>query len=132
MCLIGDEIHIKEDLVYDKVSGELISFVNLGDIANHLQDLEQQLQSSKESTPTLATTVFVFMVGGLFIKLYLEAVFLLERNGFRVVGTTLDGYSANRRLINLLAESTPDVPEPIIHGHCLIVRSTSFQIHSTC
>ena len=130
MYLFGDKIHIKEDLVKDKVSGELIGFVNVGDIANHLQDLEQQLQSSKESTPTLATTVFVFMVRTLFIKLnfpyatfpakstsadqllplYLEAVFLLERNGFRVVGTTLDGYSANRRLINLLAESSLDVP----------------------
>ena len=130
VCLIGDEMHIKEDLVYDKVSGELIGFVNLGDIANHLQDLEQQLQTSNESSPPLATTVFVFMVRGLFIKLnfpyatfpaksvsadqllplYLEAVFRLERNGFRVIGTTLDGYSANRRLINILAECSPDVP----------------------
>ena len=128
--LIGDEMHIKEDLVYDKVSGELIGFVNLGDIANHLQDLEQQLQTSNESSPPLATTVFIFMVRGLFIKLnfpyatfpaksvsadqllplYLEAVFRLERNGFRVIGTTLDVYSANRRLINIPAECSPDVP----------------------
>lgn len=71
ICLVGDEMHIKKDLVYDKVSGELIGFVNLGDMTQHLLELEQQLVGSTESTQSLATTVFVFMVRVLFINLKL-------------------------------------------------------------
>ena len=36
VVLLLDEMHIREDLVYDKHTGELIGFTNLGDIANHL------------------------------------------------------------------------------------------------
>ena len=35
-----DEVHIKEDLVYDKHEGTLIGFVNLGDTNNHLLQFE--------------------------------------------------------------------------------------------
>ncbi len=129
VCLVGDEMHVKEDLVYDKFSGELTGFINLnqGDINRHLQLLEEQLNSSCEPnpSPTLATTVFVFMVRGLFIRLkfpyatfsakaisadqllplYLEALFRLERCGFKVIGITLDGYSANRRLMTLISDN---------------------------
>ena len=119
ICLVGDEMHIKEDLVYNKVSGELIGFVNLGDMTQY-------------PFRAWATTVFVFMVRGLFnnlkfpyatfpakststdqlLPLYMVAVFRIERSGFRVIGTTLDGYrySANRRFMSLLAEDTPGVP----------------------
>ena len=130
VCLIGDEMHIKEDLVFDKFSGELIGFINLGEINQHLLELENHLLSYSDYTPSLATTVFMFMVRGLFnslkfpyaafpaktisadqlLPLYMEAIFRLERCGFRVVGITLDGYSANRRLMNLLSESTSSSP----------------------
>ncbi len=36
VVLLLDEMHIKEDLVYDKHSGALIGFTNLGDINDHL------------------------------------------------------------------------------------------------
>ena len=39
VCLLGDEVHIK-DLVYDKTSGELVGFVNLGNINKHPIKLE--------------------------------------------------------------------------------------------
>ncbi len=29
VCLIGNEMHVNEDLVYDKTSSELVGFVNL-------------------------------------------------------------------------------------------------------
>ena len=32
VCLVFDEVKIKEDLVYDKHSGELVGFVNVGDV----------------------------------------------------------------------------------------------------
>ena len=41
--------------------------------------------------------------------LFFEAVFRIERCGFRVVGTTLDGYSANRRFIKLVAADATGV-----------------------
>ncbi len=70
VCLIGDEMHIKEDLIYDKHSGELTGFINLGEINEHLHQLEDQLEKSDpDISPPLASTVFVFMVRGLFTKL---------------------------------------------------------------
>ena len=41
MVLILDEMHIKEDLVYDKHTGELVGFTNLGSINQHLQAFEK-------------------------------------------------------------------------------------------
>ena len=65
VCLLGDEMHIKEDLVYDKTSGELVGFVNLGNVNEHLIQLEQDLLQAKSASPALASSVFVFMVRGL-------------------------------------------------------------------
>ena len=44
VVLILDEMHIREDLVYDKHIGALIGFTNLGDINHHLQQFQQSLQ----------------------------------------------------------------------------------------
>ena len=41
VALLIDEMHIKEDLVYNKHSGKLIGFVDLADINNHLARFEQ-------------------------------------------------------------------------------------------
>lgn len=67
MLILIDEMHIKEDLVFDKHSGKLIGFANLGEVNNHLIDLEQSIAS--QTTPKLAKTMLVFMVRGLFNKL---------------------------------------------------------------
>ncbi len=129
VCLLGDEMHIKEDLVYKKMSGELVGFVNLGDVNENLMQLDQQLQQVSSESPALASSVFVLMVRGLFtslkfpyatfpckstcgdqlVPIFFEAVFRLERCGFKVVGITLDGYSANRRFMQLVAEDSPGV-----------------------
>ena len=125
VCLIGDEMHIREDLVYDKHSGDLMGFINLGDMNEDLKELENQLEASDAISPPLASTVFVFMIRGLFtslkfpyatfpanvsadqlLPLYIEAIFRLERCDFNVMGCTLDGYSANRRLLSLLSDDT--------------------------
>ena len=44
VILILDEMHICEDLVYDKHTGVLIGFANLGDINHHLQQFDESLQ----------------------------------------------------------------------------------------
>ena len=103
VILLLDEMHIKEDLVFDKHSGELIGFINLGDINSHLLALEQSL-TSDSSSPPLANSMMTFMVRGLFSHLqfpyahfpchnltsdllyapFWEAVYRLERLGFKV------------------------------------------------
>ena len=66
MCffLLLDEMHVREDLVYDKHKGELIGFTNLGDINDHLDAYEKALSGDQEP-PSLAKSVLVFMVRGL-------------------------------------------------------------------
>ena len=120
VILVMDEMRIKQYLVYDKHEGRLIGFVNLENINNQLIEFENALPS--ESTePTLASTMLVFMVRGLFYKLnypYVqfacnnlsgvqifdpmwEAVSRLERLGFCVLGISCDGASTNQRLWKL-------------------------------
>ena len=66
-----DEMHIKRDLVYDKHTGELIGFTNLGDMNMHLLNLEKSLDQcpSEELTTPLAKSLFVIMIRGLFSSL---------------------------------------------------------------
>ena len=68
VLLLLDEMHVREDLVYDKHTGELIGFTNLGDINNHLDAYKKAL-STDEKPPSLAKSGQVFMVRGLFTKL---------------------------------------------------------------
>ncbi len=44
VALIIDEMHVREDLVFDKHSGgKLVGFVNLGDVNNHMLRFEESL-----------------------------------------------------------------------------------------
>ena len=66
--LLHDEMHIHEDLIFDKHTGAMIGFANLGDINDHLLRFEKDLLEDKSSPPQLAKTM-VFMVCGLFSSL---------------------------------------------------------------
>ena len=46
IVLVMDEIHIKEELVYDKHLGTLVGFINLGETNNHLLQFEDTLSKS--------------------------------------------------------------------------------------
>eukprot|EP00731_Ephydatia_muelleri_P009301 Em0004g1639a len=59
--LLIDEMHIREDLVYDKHSGELIGFTNMANISNSLAQLERSMSESNEYGPSLAKSMSVFM-----------------------------------------------------------------------
>ena len=105
VLLLIDEMHIREDLVYDKHSGEVIGFTNLGEINEHLLAFERLLAEEPESSVTLAKSMMVFMVRGLFTKLqfpyaqfpcstvagdllynpFWEAVYRTERCGLKVL-----------------------------------------------
>ena len=104
VVILMDEMYIKEDLVYEKHSGTLIGFANLGQVSNQLLAFEQSLEQDSSPSSVLAKSVMTFMVKGLFSPLkypyahflcssvtgdllfnpFWEAVFRLERMGLKV------------------------------------------------
>ncbi len=109
VILLLDEMYIREDLVYNKHSGKLIGFVDLGEVNNHLLAFEQKIQCEVEDgAPAIAKTMMAFMVRGLFTPLrfayaqfpcekvtgellfqpFWEAVYRLERMTFKVITIT--------------------------------------------
>ena len=48
IILMLDEMHIKEELVYDKHNGRMVGFVNLGNINNHFLAYERSVESKNE------------------------------------------------------------------------------------
>ena len=124
-CIVMDEMYIKEDLVYDKHTGALIGFANLGEINEHLLSFQHIIEGESDSDESeeqeLAKTMFVIMVRGLITNFqfpyvqfpcgsvtgdllfdpFWEAVYRLERMGFKVLAATADGASTNRRFIKI-------------------------------
>ena len=66
VMLTLDEMKIKEDIMYDKNTGEMIGFINLGDINNPIQDLQRDNEADH---PPVATHLLTFMVRGVFTDL---------------------------------------------------------------
>ena len=75
VCLLLDEMHVKDDLVYDKWTGEIIGFTNLGDITTHLSKVEREFSrmvtdesepdidiGNEESTATVLLEVFTVIL----------------------------------------------------------------------
>lgn len=97
-------MYIREDLVYDKHSGRMIGFANLGDVNNHLLAFERSVKNSEEEEEALAKTMMSMMVRCLFTPLrfpyahfpcekvtgdllfhpFWEAIYQLERMGLKV------------------------------------------------
>ena len=69
LYLLLDEVHIKEDLMYDKHSGSLIGFPNMGDINNCLMNFERSLTDEPGETMSIASSVLMIMLRGLLSKL---------------------------------------------------------------
>ena len=117
VSILFDEMKIQGGLVWDKSSGELIGYVNLGD-----PDVNYATFENQES---ITTHALVFMVKGICSKLqyvlgyfataaitgcqlfpiFWRAVALLEITcNLFVVATTADGATANRRLFKMHEE----------------------------
>lgn len=128
--VIADEMKIKEGLIFNKSSGNILGFTNLGDVNQSIDLLEKQLLGEEIESPNeLATSVFVIMVRGLIVDfnfpyasfpthkltgdqimpLLMEATFRLERMGLKVLTHTLDGCSNNRKYFKL-ASTTETLP----------------------
>ncbi len=59
--LLVDEMKVKESLVYDKLSGKIVGFVDLGHITNELIESELQNQSSKSNHRPIADHILLFL-----------------------------------------------------------------------
>ena len=107
--LLMDEMKIQENLVWDKHTGDLIGFVDLGDtelnyatlqntdqIASHVLGflVRSIVNPMKFSVANFATTNATSVQ---LFPLFWKAVGILEENvGMKVVGVTSDGASPNR------------------------------------
>ena len=111
--IIFDEMKVQEDLVWDKHSGELIGFVDLGDITINYATLKKVEQ--------LATHVLVFLVKSIvnplsfsfasfattgvscdqIMPIFWKAVCYLENIDLHVISATADGAASNRRFFRM-------------------------------
>ena len=129
--ITADEMYIKEGLVYNSHNGDLVGYCDIGEINNHLISLEKEYQSN-EAHEKLASTMMVIMLRSLFssftfpyasfaastltgdqlVPIIYEALFCLERCGFKVLSITMDGNSVNRKFFKIVG-STSSQPD---HG----------------
>lgn len=111
VVLLLDEMHVREDLVYDKNTGHMIGYTNLGDMTNHLVEFECAVKGNNNESSVLAKSMMVMMVRGLFTTLrfpyvqfpcnkitgallfhpFWQTVYRLERMGLKV-NTVLDRF----------------------------------------
>jgi len=123
--ILIDEVYLKEGLVYNKSTGSLIGFADLGGTLQQLSDYEENISSVNPTRP-LAKTMMVFMVRGVFCNisfpyaqfpmasawahdafpLLWQAIDRLEMNNIHVLGVTGDGVSVNRKMFQMHG-STP-------------------------
>ena len=60
---------IREGLVFDKDTGNIIGFVNTGDMNELLRSFEVELKGQKEPKRDVATHMLAVCVRGIFLKL---------------------------------------------------------------
>ena len=119
--LIFDEMKVKGELVFRKITGRLIGFCNLGQINRDIDDLLSQRNqgSATDRTPQLAKNMLAFMIRPIFRPSlpFMVAAFptigcklnpivwnvveSLELSDLAVVAVTADGASHNRYFFRL-------------------------------
>ena len=123
--LLIDEMYIKEGLVYEKSTGALVGFSDLGGAIQQLNEYEHLVAGNGQRIRQLAKTMMVIMVRGVFtdiafpyaqfpmaspkgsdlFPLIWRAVDRLECNSIEVLGVTCDGASINKRMLKLHGNS---------------------------
>ncbi|XP_071502692.1 uncharacterized protein [Diadema antillarum] len=127
ITLSFDEMRISEGLVYSHSTGQIIGFTSLGDMNDELERYTRSCQDDKAS-PYLASHVLTLMVRGIcasyhaavaffstqgvtsdqLYNIVLEAVELLELQGFNVRALVADGATPNRTFYNMLKSQDGD------------------------
>ena len=69
--IVFDEMKIKEGIVYEKHSNEVVGFVNLGEVINQLMEFERACnnQSEQAQMPPIAKYINCLMVRGIFVNI---------------------------------------------------------------
>ena len=68
VALIFDEMKIQESLVFEKESGNIIGFINTGDMNSKLKSFEAQIKDKAQENE-VATHMLALCVRGIFLKL---------------------------------------------------------------
>ena len=106
VTILFDENENQEDLIWDKYSGELIGFVDLGDINTNYATLKNVKELAThvlvflvKSNP-LSFSIATFATTGIssyqLMPIFWRAVLYLEKMNLKVIGATADGASPNR------------------------------------
>jgi len=118
VSILIDEMYIKEGLVFDKKTGALIGFADLGNINNLFSEYEDTANSKPKP---LAKAMLTFMLRGTFTNmkflyaqfpavstkgmdifvLLWQAIDRLTRLGLTVLTVTCDGASNNRKMFEM-------------------------------
>ena len=119
--LMADEMHICQNLVFQKSTGALVGYTTLDDVDKEVKRLEEFLGGEDDYEDTVATKVLVYMVKGVSNglkevvatfavgnltarQMYVwtwEVIGALERSGLAVVAFVSDGCSVNRSFIKM-------------------------------
>ena len=98
--LLIDEMYVKEGLIYQKSTGALIGFSDLGGVLQQLQEEEQVISGNATKVQQLAKTMLVIMVRGIFSNInFPYAQFLMSStkgyNIFSLVWKAIDRLECN-------------------------------------
>ena len=127
ITILFDEMKIQEDLVWDKYSGELIGFVDLGDINTNyatLKDVEELATHilvflAKSIVNPLSFSFASFATTGIsahqIMPIFWKAVCYLEQINLHVVAATADGASPNRRFFRMHKVLQGDSEEDVVY-----------------
>lgn len=117
VTILLDEMKVKEDIIYDKHSGNIIGFCNLGDLNDDLLKVERDT----DAHPPVAKQILAVMVRGIFFKfdfplahfstegisadllfpIVWEGIAAIESTGLKVIAVTADGASPNRKFFRM-------------------------------
>lgn len=120
VVLLVDEMKVKEGLVYNKHTGEIVGFTSLGNVNDDLLRLEQEGEH-----PLVAKYVLALMVRGIMFRLNFpyahfvsrgatadvifpivwEVIRRLEGSELKVLCVTADGASPNRKFFQMHHDS---------------------------
>lgn len=68
VAVVFDEVKIKEDIVYNKHTSEIVGFIDLGNVTNQLNFMAEKVNEAEFNPDAVATHMLVFMVRGLFTR----------------------------------------------------------------
>ncbi|XP_033111492.1 uncharacterized protein LOC117112515 [Anneissia japonica] len=135
VSLVFDEMKLKSGLVIGKGSGRLVGVVDLDTINNEMQHFEDKYSKNKDAD--VASQMLVLMVRGIcsniheplcyypgkgargdqLMSIVLNAVNILELQGFRVKALVGDGASANRKMFSMLSDASKGREETYLCDH---------------